>query len=155
MSGRSSDRWVTPGVVCTALVVGGVLVLAVVASVTWLAAQGRDPDPMLRLVAQVVGAVGSMGTLLLQLTGRATTAKVERNTGQLTSAVVQVVDELEARAGRHAAAPLEEGVALMDPGTRPHPFLGTRTAPAVPGSVGQDTLNPGPPRGPSERRGVR
>ncbi len=117
---RSSDRWVTPAVVCTALVVGGLLVLAVVASVTWLTAQGRDPDPMLRLTAQVVTAVGSLGTLVLQAAGRATTAKVERNVGRLEGVVVETLDQLDARA---ILPP------VPDP-TRPHPFPRHSAAPA-------------------------
>lgn len=82
---RDSDRWVTPTVVVAGLMVAGVIVLATIGAVTYLSAIGRDPDPMLKLVAQVATAVGSLGTLLLQVTGRQTVAKVERNTGVLAA----------------------------------------------------------------------
>lgn len=124
MPERESDRWVTPRVIVAGMFLATVLVLAVIGSVTWLAAQGRDPDPMLRLVAQAVAAVGSVGTFLLQLTSRRTTAKVERQTGRLASGVVQVVDQLEAERGRHSA-----DVVAIDPDTRPHPFYGRDAAP--------------------------
>lgn len=82
---RDSDRWVTPGVVIAALVVAGVIVLGVGAGVVYLSSIGRDPEPVLKLLAQVVTAAGALGTLLLQLAGRRTVAKVERNTGQLAT----------------------------------------------------------------------
>jgi hypothetical protein len=104
---RNTDRWVTPGVIITGLLVAGVVVLSVVAAVAYLAARGVDPDPLLRLVASLVAAVGSLGTLALQLTTRATTAKVERNTGRLNSATERVVQELDKRAGRHASPPTD------------------------------------------------
>jgi hypothetical protein len=114
---RRSDRWVTPGVVVALILTGGVLVLAVVLSVTFLTYWGLDPDPMLRLVANVTAAVGSVGTFLVQLVTRRTTTNVERKTGQLEAAVVDTLDQLEAQAGRHAAAPPLEAL------TRPHPLL--------------------------------
>lgn len=137
---RQSDRWVTPGVVVTGLLVLGVLVLAVLAAVTWLATQHVDPDPVLRLVVQAVAAAGGLGTFVLQLASRRTTAKVERNTGVLGNGVVGVLEQLEEVRGRHAGPPAAPE---------------QRTGPAAQGSVsdldqdaaGSSTL--GPPRGPS------
>lgn len=83
---RDSDRWITPRVVALALFLATVLVLAVIAAITYLAARGISPDPMLSLVSKVAAAIGTLGTLALQLSGRATVAKVERNTGQLAAA---------------------------------------------------------------------
>jgi hypothetical protein len=83
----ASDRWVTPGVICTALLVGGAVVASVVGSVAYLTARGIDPDPLLKLAATLVGAVGSVGTFVLQLAQRTTAAKTERNTGVLVGAV--------------------------------------------------------------------
>jgi hypothetical protein len=84
---RDSDRLVTPRVIVVFLLVGAALVLATIGAVTYLSAIGRDPDPMLKLVAQAVTAVGSLGTLLLTLTGRQGIAKVERNTGLIAKQV--------------------------------------------------------------------
>lgn len=94
---RDSDRWVTPGVVVAGLVVGGAVVLAITAGVVFLAYAGRDPDPVLQLLTQVVAAVSALASLVLQLVGRRTATKTERNTGELTSAVVAL------GAGRHSA----------------------------------------------------
>lgn len=80
---RQSDRWVTPGVIITGLLVATVVVLAIIGAITYLAAIGRDPGPMLDLVTKVVTAVGSLGALGLQLANRATVTKVERNTAPL------------------------------------------------------------------------
>lgn len=91
---RSSDRWVTPGVVCTFVVVAGGLVALLIVVVGYLQARGVDPDPMIRLVGEIVTAVGALGTLLLQLVGRRTTTKVERNTGVLATEVAAVADAL-------------------------------------------------------------
>lgn len=114
---RNSDRWVTPGVVMVGLTVGGVVCLAVVAAVAYLAARGVDPDPVLRLVASLVAAAGSLGTLLLQLVTRSTTAKTERQAGRLASGVGRVVEELDAARGRHAGpATGEQGTAPAGPG---------------------------------------
>jgi hypothetical protein len=132
---RRSDRWVTPGVIVAAMALGTLVVLSVVASVTYLTARGADPDPMLRLAAEVAGSVALVANLLLTLTGRAGQAKVERNTGQLTTAVVETLEVLEEERGRHAAQPAQDGpaelVRAMGPGTRPHPLYGQSTAPAA------------------------
>lgn len=80
---RDSDRWVTPRVVVVGLVVAGGLVVFIAACVTYLVTIGRDPDAMLRLTAEVATGIGSIGSLALQLAGRRTVAKVERNVGAL------------------------------------------------------------------------
>lgn len=92
---RSSDRWVTPGVIVAALLVGALVVLAAMASVTYLAARGINPDPMLRVVSDIATAVGAIGTLLLQLVGRRTVTKIERNTGLLPAKVEDVASKVE------------------------------------------------------------
>jgi hypothetical protein len=101
---RSSDRWVTPGVVVAGLLCGSLVVLGIAGCVTYLAQRGIDPDPVLRLLAEVGAAVSGVGSLLLQLVNRRTTTKVERNTGVLAAAVYDVADALPrpAAAPRHA-----------------------------------------------------
>jgi len=117
---RDSDRWVTPAVVCTALVVAGVLVLSVVAAMVYLTVRGLDPDPMLKLTAQAGGAVAAVVNLWVSLASRATVTKTERNTGRLAARV----DALE-------APPVDE-----------------RTAPATGGELaGHDALYPPVPAG--------
>jgi hypothetical protein len=125
---RNSDRWITPGVIIAAILTIGVLVAIVAGGVTYLTAMGKDPDPMLRLVAQVATAAGSLGTLLLQLFGRVTLAKTERNTGILAGAVDQLATT---PAPPPAPAPVPYVVNLDD-----EPV--TRAAPVPP--------IPGPPR---------
>lgn len=122
---RSSDRWVTPGVIVAAILTAGVVVLGIGAGVVYLTANGRDPDPILRLVAQIVTAVGSLGTLLLQLANRQTVAKTERNTGVLAGEVGVLADAV-ADSGRH------HDPAGDDAPTQRHPLLAptTQTAPA-------------------------
>lgn len=95
---RDSDRYITPQVVCVALVVGGVLVLAVVGSMVFLTLRGLDPDPMLKFTAQVGGGLAAVMNLWVSLAGRKTTAKTER----LAGATLRRVEALEDR-GRHAA----------------------------------------------------
>lgn len=118
MAPRQSDRWVTPAVIVTALMVGGIVVLALIGAMTFLVDRGLNPDPMVKLVGSIVAALSSLGTLALQLVHRAGLAKVERNTGALAT---QALDRLEAtdRLGRHV--------------TRP-PVPANRAAPAPPGS---------------------
>lgn len=96
-----SDRWVTPGVVIVGIVAVAAVVLGVVAAVTYLADRGIDPDPMLRLVAQVGSGAAGVLSLLLQLINRRTVTKTERNTGVLADAVYDVADALP----RPVAAP--------------------------------------------------
>lgn len=136
---RRSDRWVTPGVIVWGMLLGTLLLLAVIGSITFLTWRGLDPDPMIRLTANVAAAVGTVGTFVLQLVTRRTTTNVETKVGQLVPAVVDTLDELDAaRAmGRHAdpaPEPASDATAFLDPGTRPHPFPGRGTAPAVPRS---------------------
>lgn len=111
---RQSDRWVTPAVIVVGLLCSTVVVLGIVGAVAYLSAEGIDPDPMLRLSAEVGAAVSGLASLALQLANRRTTAKVERNTGMLTNAVYDVQDALprpprhaypETRAANMAAAP--------------------------------------------------
>lgn len=80
---RNTDRLVTPAVVVTFLLVAGVVIVSTVAGVAWLTARGLDPDPMLRLLAQVGGAVFAAGTFVMQLANNARSAKTERNTTPL------------------------------------------------------------------------
>jgi hypothetical protein len=100
--GRASDRWVTPWVVVVLIAAGTVVVLAVLAAVTYLTARGFDPQPIVQLVGTLVAAAASAGTFLLNLAGRRTVAKVERNTGRLGTGVEAVLEELDASRGRHA-----------------------------------------------------
>ena len=125
---RDSDRWITPRVIAWALFLVTVLLLAVVASITYLTARGLDPDPMVELVAKVATAVGSLGTLALQLVSRSTTAKVERNTGVLATKVDETaakvdqalwLDETHTQALPPVPPPVRP--------TAPHPFGGSRT----------------------------
>lgn len=91
---RRSDRWVTPGVVCTAIVCGSLVVLGVAAMVAYLAARGVDAQPVVQLAGIAVGACGSAGTLVLQLVGRKTVAKIERRTGLLAFDVADGLAEV-------------------------------------------------------------
>jgi hypothetical protein len=89
---RKSDRWITPGVIVAAILTTGLVLAVVAAAIAYLTAQGIDPDPMLKLVANVGTGLFALLNLVLTLAGRATAAKVERNTGTLTSVVADVVD---------------------------------------------------------------
>lgn len=90
---RKSDRWVTPGVIIAALITSGLVLAAIVAAVAYLAARGVNPDPMIRLVSEVATATSALGALILQLVGRITVTKVERNTGALYGAVTDVLQQ--------------------------------------------------------------
>ena len=83
---RNSDRYVTPGVIIAAILTAGTVAAVAAGGVAYLAARGIDPDPMLKLVTTLVGALAAVGTFVLQLVGRPTVAKVERNTGTLAAA---------------------------------------------------------------------
>jgi hypothetical protein len=98
---RNSDRWVTPGVVMVFLVVAGLVITAVFGAVTYLTVRGYDPAPVVDLVATLVAAVGSIGTLVATLLQRKTTAKVERNTGLQARELMNLTDRLD-DPGRHA-----------------------------------------------------
>lgn len=109
---RNTDRLITPAVVVTFLIVGGVCVALTVAAVAYLTARGLDPDPMLKLIGALVAAVSSTGTLVLQLANNSRTAKTEKNTGQqanqigvLADAVYTVADALPRPVPRHSASP--------------------------------------------------
>lgn len=103
---RNSDRWITPGVVIVGLLVGGVCVLATIAAVAWLTREGLDPQPMLQLVGVAVAALGSVVSAVVQLLNRASTTKTERNTGQLTAAVVDFAAVVDRRTTRAAPPPV-------------------------------------------------
>jgi hypothetical protein len=128
---RASDRYITPGVVMVGLVMGTVVVLAIVGVVGYLTARGYDPAPIVTLTANLIGAVGGLGTLVVQLVTRKTTARIERNTGLLPGQVEQVASKVDA-----ALWVDEQRTELQPPAlppvpppvtTRPHPFADPRT----------------------------
>lgn len=123
---RSSDRWITPAVVVTGLLTAGVVALGTIAAVTYLTGRGIDPDPMLKLVAQAVTALGSLGTFLVTLAGRRGVAKVERQAGlwashtdRLTDVVCDVAEAMPRPVPRHAVP--EETVEAPAYGAAPAP----------------------------------
>ena len=120
---RKSDRLITPGVLIAAILVAGLVACLVVARVTYLAPRGIDPDPMLQLTAQVATSVGVVGNLVLQLAGRSTAAKTERNTGVLASVVAET-----APPAAPAPPPAPAYVVDLDddPGTFPRHARSTR-----------------------------
>lgn len=145
MERRQTDRWVTPGVVVAALALGTLVVLSVVAAVTYLTARGLDPDPMLSLAAEVGGSVALVANLLLTLTGRAGQAKVERVAGRELPARL---DDIEAKVDAALYLDAENATAAADvtqvdpsrlplppvPTTRPSPLYGGQgAAPAAGG----------------------
>lgn len=87
---RQSDRWVTPGVIVAFLLVAMVVTLAAMGAITYLAAIGADPDPMVKLVADIVTAVGSLAAAIFTMATRATTTKVERNVNSLGEEVAEL-----------------------------------------------------------------
>lgn len=110
---RESDRWVTPAVVIAGLRWASLLVLVVVGSVTYLTAIGRDPGPMVQVVASLIGGVTGLGSLSLQLANRSTVAKIERHVGTPAPATRPVspvrLPELPPPArSRHGAAPVPQ-----------------------------------------------
>lgn len=122
---RQSDRWVTPGVVITGLLVACVIALALIATTAWLSSKGIDSGPVLDLITQIVTAVSALGALVLNLANRASTAKTERNTGvlathtdALASAVYEVADAMPKPAPRHASA---ADTAYLDMSAAPAP----------------------------------
>lgn len=94
---RESDRWVTPAVVVAGIVAAVVVVLAVGGGVVYLTAIGRDPGPLVQLVASLVAAVGANLAVVLQLVGRKTAAKTERNTGVLAAEVSKALPRVDTR----------------------------------------------------------
>lgn len=96
----------TPRVLGRLILVGGFLVALTIGSVTYLQSIGRDPEPMLKLAGLAVTCASSLGAFVLQLTNRATVAKVERETGRQGSELAGLADALyslaDALPGRHA-----------------------------------------------------
>jgi hypothetical protein len=122
---RASDRYITPGVVMVALVMGTVIVLAIVAVTGYLTARGYDPAPIVTLTANLIGAAGGLGTLIVQLVTRKTTARIEKHTGLLPAQVEQVAAKVDdalwldsQQESRTEAMPPVPPVVR----TRPHPF---------------------------------
>lgn len=129
---RNSDRLATPGVVITLLVVGGLLVAATIAAVTYLTARGLDPEPMFKLVGIAVTGLSSTGAFLLQIAATHRAAKAERNTGEARVAVQEQSGHLE----QLAAAVYEVADALPRPRRRhdgDQTFIAHGAAPAPPG----------------------
>lgn len=119
MSRRASDRWVTPWVVVVLVLCGTLVVLAVLAAVTYLTARGFDPEPIVQLTGTLVAAAAASGNFVLSLVKRKTETKVERSVGVLGRGVVQALEELEEARGAHArpgrgTAPGETGGSDLD-----------------------------------------
>ena len=129
---RNSDRWVTPGVVMVFLVVAGLVVVAVFGAVTYMTVRGYDPAPVVDLVATLVAAVGSLGTLVATLTSRKTTTKVERNTGLQARELMNLNDRLN-DPGRHHYPDTTYQTGRSLP---PVPVADSGTAPAANGRLG-------------------
>lgn len=110
-----SDRWFTPGVLIAAIVVGGVVVAVVAASVTYLTAQGIDPDPMLKLVANVGTGLFALLNLVLTMGMRTTATKTERNTGVLVGNTASVAGTVYDIADHLAAAQRAPATASLPP----------------------------------------
>ena len=90
---RASDRWVTPGVVVAGLLVAGAVTLGVTAALVYLVAIGRDPEPVLSMLAQVIGVITGPAMVALQLANRASIAKAERNTGTAPAKTAELVEQ--------------------------------------------------------------
>jgi hypothetical protein len=97
---RDTDRWITPRVVVALILAAVVVVLAALASVTYLAARGIDPAPTLKLAGGIGTGVLTAINTLLTLSQRRTTTKVERNTGK----VVPVLEDLTAAIDKRTRA---------------------------------------------------
>lgn len=100
-SRRASDRWVTPWVVAVLILSGTVVVLAVLAAVTYLTARGFDPEPIVQLTGTLVAAAAATGNFVLSLVKRRTEANTQLQVGRLASGVEGVVTELDRSRGRH------------------------------------------------------
>jgi hypothetical protein len=99
-----SDRWLTPGVIIAAIIVGGLIVAVVAASVAYLTAQGIDPSPMVKLVATAGTGLAALLNVALTIASRTTQTKTERNTGVLAGnaasvagTVYEIADHLAAQ----------------------------------------------------------
>lgn len=131
MPDRESDRFITPRVVVVLVLAATVLCVVVLGCVTYLTARGFDPQPVVQLVGTLVAAAASLGGFVVSLVQRRTSTNVQRRLGRLEPAVLDTLDELDARAGRYAeepAGPLEE-----DDRTRPHPLAAWERPPVQPG----------------------
>lgn len=124
---RRSDRWVTPAVVVTGIIVGGLVVVAVAGLVAYLTARGVDPSPVVQLATAAAATIGSLSTLALQLAGRRTAAATERNTSPLAPGGVPLKLSPTNR-GPTAAAASSRAVAVTDEQTTVLPAV----PPAVP-----------------------
>lgn len=109
---RTSDRWVTPGVIVAGLLVIGVVLLALIGVTAWLTREGIDISPMLQLMREWVTTVAAIGALVLQLANRSSVTKTERNTGlqaaqlgHLAGAMYDVADAMPRPVPRHSADP--------------------------------------------------
>jgi phosphotransferase system glucose/maltose/N-acetylglucosamine-specific IIC component len=116
-----SDRWLTPGVIIAAIVVSGLILAVVAASVAYLTAQGLDPSPMLKLVTTAGTGLLALLNIVLTISGRTTATKTERNTGilaaglpEVASTVYDVADHLAARANP-AAPPMTSAAPKLPP----------------------------------------
>jgi hypothetical protein len=124
---RTSDRWVTPGVIVALIFTAGAITLSVFAAVTYLTVRGFDPAPVVELVGTLVAASTGCVTLLLQVASRRGVAKVERNTGLQGSEQAAVRDEL--------GAVREEVAAVADylrPGSHAYPDTTYQTGRSLP-----------------------
>lgn len=131
---RDSDRFINPRVVALLIVCATVLLLAVIAALTWLTDRGMDPDPVLKLTAQVGGGVAGVLSLLLQLVNRATLAKTERNTGLAAQQELPALRaELEANTDdtRQLAGALNRVAEALPRPVPRHSFTDTVAAPAA------------------------
>lgn len=142
---RASDRWLTPGVVCVLILVGGGLVALVVVLAALLTVRGYDPAPIVQLTGSLAGSAFAFGTFIVQLVTRKTTTKVEREAGRLASGVYGVLDELDATRGRHTTPPLplDED---EDSATQVRRLGGATPAVPPPANIGQDTSTAGETR---------
>jgi hypothetical protein len=103
--GYKSDRWLTPGVLIALIIVAGVILAVVAGGMAYLTAQGYSPDPMLKYVGLLGTGLFTGINLLLTMSGRATTTKIERNTGVLPSVAGTVYDVADHLAAAAASAP--------------------------------------------------
>jgi nitrate/nitrite transporter NarK len=94
---RRSDRWVTPSVIVAGIVTSGIVILGIGAGLVFLQYKGIDPQPIIDLVTKIITAIGALGSLVLTLATRATSAKTERNTGIIANEQYAMRTTLEDR----------------------------------------------------------
>jgi ABC-type phosphate transport system auxiliary subunit len=120
---RASDRWITPGVVMVALVMGTIAVLGIVGMVGYLTARGYDPAPIVTLTANLTAAAGALGSVVLQLVARKTQTRIEQHTGLLPAKVDEVATKVEEALWVDVHAdPLPPVPPPTNRLTAPHPF---------------------------------